>query len=248
MADNFKDIASSTQDKINELKEAKDKVFTTKNRNIVFVALLIVGLLAASVVAMQIITGAVALGFAAVVGVGLFFIFKNFDKLDPLVAQKLNNYILSKQIEEARKNNIIQLQNTVLARKQRLKEGRKARDEMGGYVQKLEQKVRASDPNSDPYHKQKVEMFDKIKSAYEANQAMLTRAAQANKEFEMQVEHYKDMEAFANIAGKATKAIKTDDLENMLSLAAFDSIDDQFNTAMVELEGSVADYAVDNEL
>lgn len=235
---NFSDVISKSQDRIESIKKERDTKTTSTMRNVIFGSATLASLLIAGMLVLQILTGVFALTVTGLFGLGAFFVLKNFKKYDKLVAQKIKNHVLGEQLKEAQKNNIIQLKNTVLDRKDRLQEGIQAHNKMGGYVSKIKLKVDNADP-SNPFNAQTEAMYERVSKAYDLNKERLLKAKKAIDEFEQKVYHYEGMAEIAEMASKAMATIANNELEDMLSLEAFNSIDNDFCEAMVGLENAV---------
>lgn len=234
----FQSVLDSSKSKIDEIKQERDKPVTELGRNIAFGALGLIFVLFIGSIALQIIAGIVAIFATVVFGVLGFLVLRHARKLDPLIAQKIKNAVLERQLKEAQENNIVQLQNILLSRKDKLDEGIRARSEMKGYLQKLKLKLDQSD-SSDIYFKQKQDLYNKVLQAFDKNGQVLQKAKVSLDTFEKKVYHYKEMTEFTKIAGKAMSALENDHLEEMLSLEAFNSIETEFCTAMAELDTSI---------
>lgn len=234
----FKKVLEKSEERIQNIKKERDTPTTNTTRNLVFGGVLVGTTLFAGMIFLQIITGIIVLGAVGIFSLGAFFVLKNFKKYDKLVAQKVKNHALSLQLKEAQANNIAQLKNTVLARKERLKEGINNHNKMGGYVEKLKQKIERA-CSEDPFIDQKKQTYERIHAAYLMNKDRLKKAKDSIDTFEKKVYHYEEMSEFTAMANKAMDTIANNELENMLSLAAFDSIDSEFCEAMVGLENAM---------
>ena len=234
----FQKVLDSSKDTIENIKKKRDTPVTATPRNLAFVGLFVFAILFIGTIALQIISGIIAIFVTIVFGTASFFILKHARKLDPLIAQKVKNYVLEQQMKEAQENSIIQLQSILLSRKDSLEDAYGARSEMGGYLEKLKMKLKKSDP-SDMYYEQKQSVLEKVQRAYNKNGEVLEKAKSSLKAFEEKVYHYKEMAEFTAIAGNAMSALENDHLENMLSLEAFDTIETEFCTAMADLDTSV---------
>ena len=235
---NFKEVLEKSEEHINSIKTKRDSPTTHTTRNLVFGGGVLLSVMFAGMLALQLITGIIALVLTGVFGLAAFFVVKNFKKYDKLVAQKIKNHVLSEQLKEAQKNNIVQLKNTVLSRKERFKVGVENHNKMGGFVEKVKDSaLKATD--CDPYKEQKQRTYDRVSEAYTMNKARLKKAKIAIDDFEKKVYHYESMAEIAEYASMALASVEGNDLEDMLSLAAFDSIDTDFCEAMVGLENAV---------
>lgn len=240
----FQDVFNQSKNKIAEIQSERDKKVTSLGRNLTFGGLGFLMVLFIGAIGLQLITGVIAIFVTVVFGLLSFFLLKHARKLDPLIAQKVKNYVLEQQLKEAQENNIIQLQNILLARKNKLDLGYKARTEMKGYLNKLKMKLDNSD-SSDMYYNQKVELYKKVELACKNNGEVLKKAKASLEQFEKKVHHYKDMTEFTKIANKAMSALDNDHLEEMLSLEAFSTIETDFCNAMAELDTSIEMTDVD---
>lgn len=245
----FAHILKSNKDEISSIESLRDRVETATPRNILF-AIMIAGLgFLCIMFAGEIITGMFAAILTGVTVVGGYFGAVTLKNFDPYFRQKLKNEKLKVMMNEARKNAIYQLDNQVLDNTQKLGRARKSRDNIGGMVNRLEAKIDKADADSSNYKKMK-KMYDKVNNAYVQMDAGLKLAAKANKAFEKKVVEYKEMESFAQMAIDAMDMLGSaggSDLNDLLSLAAFDEIESNFSTALAAIENSAADMAIDNE-
>ena len=235
---NFKEVLEKSEERINNIKTKRDSPTTHTTRNLVFGGGVLLSVMFAGMLALQVITGIIALALTGVFGLAAFFVVKNFKKYDKLVAQKIKNHVLSEQLKEAQKNNIVQLKNTVLSRKERFKVGLENHNKMGGFVAKIKMKVERCEPDN-PFKAQNEKIYERVSKAYAMNKERLKKAQEAIDTFEKKVYHYEGMAEVAEYASKAMASIANNELEDMLSLAAFDSIDTDFCEAMVGLENAV---------
>lgn len=239
----FASILSGNKEKMAEITAYENKPVTATKRNLLFAGGTIVGLLILSLFVLQIIKGAIAFGVVAVVGVGAFFGLRFLKAADPLIRQKTKNYVLKQMVEEARKNAVIQLENQILTNRKRLEQGRDARNKMGGLVEKLKGKINPKNEGKPTYEK-KVQMLERVQNAYNQICINMQKAKKADVAFAEKVAEYKDMDSFASIANEAMQMFSDSDnqgLEEMLSLAAFEHIEDEFNVALVEIENKTFD-------
>lgn len=234
----FQRVLESSKNTITTLQRERDKPVSDLPRNLVFGGLFLGVIAFVGMIGLQILTGLAVLALTAVFAIVSILGIRHGRKLDALIAQKIKNYALERQLEEARNNNIVQLKNILLNRQARLDQGYQARAEMKGYLNKMKMKIDQSD-ETDTYYKQKVDMYNKVKSAFDTNGIVLEKAKISVQEFSKQILHYEGMKEFTEIAGKAMAALDNDHLEEMLSLEAFNSIETNFCTAMAELETSI---------
>lgn len=239
----FSSIIDNNKQEMNRIEDYKREKISATPRNLAFVGISFVGLIVASFLALQIITGVLALITVAVTGVAGFFGMKWLKHLNPIMKQKMKNKQLKIMMEEARKNAIQQLENQVIDNAGRLGEARQARNKMGSSIEKLKSKVDPANKGK-PIYDKKMEVIQRLETAYIQVKENLDKAAKANIAFEMKVKDYKDMEAFASEAGAAMalfEATSDSKLEEMLSLEAFNHIDDEFSTALISIENSARD-------
>jgi hypothetical protein len=243
----FSAIMENNNAEIAKIDEFKKQPITAKQRNIIFGGMLLFVMVFFIMFASQIISGIFALIMTVMFGVGSFYGLRILKAADPLIKQKMKNYMLEKMVQEARANAARQLDNQVIMNAQRLSVARDARDKMGGAVQRLKGMIKPENKGK-PIYEKKMEMLVKVEAAYKQIQEMLVKAAAANKKFEEKVQEYKDMERFANEVQAAMAFFKDSGgrkLEEMLSLEAFTHIEEEFNTALVSIENKTNDMQLD---
>lgn len=245
---NFSSILDNNKSEMSRINEYRDKKVTATPRNLAFAGMSVFGLLLFIVFATQIITGVLAIILTAATAAGGFFGLRFLKAMDPLIQQKTKNAKLKWMVEEARKNATIQLDNQVLANKGRLINARIARDKMGALVEQLRAKINPANKGTPNYEK-KTQLLKRVQASYEMMCDNLEKAGAKNEEFKVKVAEYKDMDAFATLAGEAMSFMGADgnkELEQMLSLESFNQIEGNFHQAIISIENSAADYAVDN--
>lgn len=245
----FQEILENTEKQKILIRNEQDKPVTSTSRNLVFAGLSGVSALTFIMFATQIITGIAALVLTVGVAAGGFYGIRFLKKMDPLIRQKTKNAQMKWMMQEARKNSIEQLQNLAISKKQRLESARKSRDKMKALVQQMKDKINPKNAGT-PNHTKKTEMLKKVEEACISMSNNIDKGANAYQEFKKKVQEYQDMDSFANLAGEAMAMFSSSggrELEEMLSLEAFNSIELDFNEAIISIESSAHDYAVDNE-
>lgn len=246
----FSKILENTDRQKKLITQERDAPITTTARNLGFAGLSIAGLLLFILFASQIITGIAALVLTVGVAVSGFFGIRWLKTMDPLIRQKTKNTKLKWMMDEARKNAIYQLENLIIDKKQRLVNARLARNKMEALVQKMRDKINPKNKGSRNYEK-KVVMLKKVEDANTKMESNIDKGANAFADFKIKVAEYKDMDSFAELAGAAMSMFSSSggkELEDMLSLEAFDSIESNFNEAIISIENSAHDYEIDNEV
>ncbi|MBF9003601.1 MULTISPECIES: hypothetical protein [Vibrio] len=234
--------------RIAEIKKEKDAPINLKARNFGFALLCILGLVLASFIALQIIAGTVAL-LVGFIGIAVMFYGLRYLKMnDKHIKQKMRNHIVANMIEEARTHKIETLTNLVIDSKARLDGAREARNKMGGYVERIKAKLNESDKSSSSYQT-KLNMAGRVEQAYSQVCINVEKAGEAHKALAKKVEDYKEMAEFSDIVGDAMAFANqnNDSIDEMLGMEAFAAIEQDFQSAMVSIENSVSDYAIDNE-
>ena len=184
----------------------------------------------------QIISGILALAML-VVGIPiLIWTFIALRKADPYIKQKLDNELLKLRVNEASKNRIEQLSNDLIARREKIETAKKARAKMLGQIKTLEKQLKEANPTSSFYNNMK-EQFDKFQKAVDLIKDKIQASIIATDKFEDKVKEYKQYHKFTQTAQELTAALKGDStLENMLTDVAFEAIDNDFNTAMADID------------
>lgn len=240
-------IISTTETKLNQIQEMSKKPISKSAQTVGFAILAISTVVVASILAFHIITGVLALVVTGVAAAGLWTGWSYVKRMNPVYQMKLRNHVMNKMMNEAREQAIAQLNNEVKSRHARLMASREARDKMGAMVSTMEQKLSQANADSDVAKKMQG-ILSKVKPAYEIVKANLDKAATANKQFEIKVQEYKDLKEYADMAGEAMAMFDSSEstkLQEMLSLESFRSIDADFNTAIISIENSARDMAID---
>ncbi|MEZ8028363.1 hypothetical protein [Enterovibrio norvegicus] len=245
---NVSALVQDSNNRIANIKREQNSSVKSTARNLGFAGFALVGLLLLGTIVLQIITGAIALlvGFGAVAL--MLYAYRYLKMADPMIKQKMRNHVLKKMIEEAKNHKLETLSNMVIESGNRLKSARVARDQMGGFVNKINARVKESNQDSSHFDR-KVEMAEKVEAAYEMVKLNVERAAHAHQSLEVKVRDYKEMAEFSDMVGDALKFANDSNgtkLEEMLGMEAFAVIEQDFHQAMVSVENSVADYDIDN--
>jgi biopolymer transport protein ExbB/TolQ len=248
VAGGFAQILENNRQELAKIEKIRNKSISHWPRNLVFAAAFTAMVFVMGMFLMHIITGVLALGTLVFSGVAIFLVLRFLRAMDPLIQQKTKNFLVNKMADEARKNAVAQLDNQVIINTERLAVAREARNKMGAAVKSLQSKINEANAGKPSYERKK-EILEQVEEAYEHIKTKLDLAAKANKQFEEKVKEYKDMESFAAQASEAMAIIKhsgDDQLENMLSLEAFNQIERDFNTAITDIENNVRDMTLDD--
>ncbi|SEG14167.1 hypothetical protein [Marinobacterium lutimaris] len=241
-------LVEQSNDRIAQIKHEQGVKITDRARNLGFLAFCLVGVGLVGLMAFQIIAGT----FALLVGFGglafMFYAIRYLKMNDKHIKQKMQNRVIANMIEEAKTHKIETLTNLVIDSRNRLDAAREARNKMGGYVEKIKARLNESDQDSSSYAT-KVQMAERVESAYEMVCGNVDRAGAAHKALTKKVEEYKEMAEFSDIVGDAMAFAKsnTGTLDEMLGMEAFAAIEQDFQEAMVSIENSVSDFEIDND-
>jgi hypothetical protein len=246
---NFSDILNGNKEDVSKIKDYEKKPIKVTGRNVSFAVMSLGTFFLFVMFSSQIITGVAALVITTCYVVVGFFGIRFLKTMDPLIQQKTKNLVLKKMMEEAQKNAVYQLDNRVIENKSRLEKARVGRDKMGGLVQRLKSQVATTNKDK-PIYKRKVAMLSSVEKAYNEVCVQLDKGAKANRDFEEKVEEFKDMNNFTGLVGEAmsiASSAKGDKMDEMLSLAAFESIEEDFNTALISIENKASDMKIDSD-
>ncbi len=249
LGNSFAGIIDTNKQELAKIEQYKNEKISTTPRNLVFTGLCVGGLFMAGMFALQIISGIIAIGALAVVGVGGFMGLRWLKAADPMIRQKTKNHVLKMMMEEARNNAIYQLENQVITNTSRLRTARDSRDKLGASIETLKKKINPANKGT-PIYEQKLAVITRMEEAYNQVKLNLEKGAEANKTFERKVVEYKDMEQFARLAGEAMSIFEKDGshkLEDRLSLESFNHIDSEFSSALISIENYARDMSVDSE-
>lgn len=246
----FGSIMKNQKAEIEKIRGYEKEKIKTAFRFVVFGVIIFGSLFAIGLIAAQVIKGIFALLVAGGFVVGAFYAYRYLRNMDPAIAQWLKNKRVKVMIAEAKSNAVEQLTNQVIANEERLSFAREARNKVGGLVLRLKKELEETDINSEWYQRKK-ELAETVERAYEKVRVNIDRAAEANKKFDLKVKEYKKMDEFATIAQVAMQMLNrtgADALEDALSLAAFEAIDGEFNTALVDIENTARDLDIDESV
>lgn len=244
----FGGILDNSQE-VSRIEELRNKKITAKPQVLAFALLAFLGIFMVGFMALQIITGVLALAVTGVFCVGAFFGIKWLKHLNPVVQQKMRNKQLKMMTEEAKRNAIQQLENRVIDDAERLKNAKRSRNKMGATVERLKNSL---DPSrkGEPVYQKKLEMIERLDAAYQQVIKNLDIATKANLAFEKKVADYKELD---QIAGEINEAMSLFDqsgdnkLRDMLSLESFNHIESEFSEALISIENSARDMDIDGE-
>lgn len=245
----FATVVDDTNSRMKQIEAFKNKPISGTAQKVAFTGLVVGGLMLASLMIFHIITGILALVAMAAAGIGLWAGWHWVKAMSPSFKQKMKNESIKRMIAEARKNAVSQLDNRVLDRRAHLLKSREARNDMGGLVEAMRTKLASADRTSESYKKMHG-ILERTEAAYKTVCENIDKAAESNKKFESKVQEYKDLDDFANMAGDAMAVFdQTTDgkLQEMLSLESFKAIDSEFNSAIISIENSSRDMAIDNK-
>lgn len=245
----FSTILQSNKHETARIEQFRNEKISTKPRNLVFGGLVVAGVFTIGLFALQIITGVLALVVTGAACVGAWWGLGFVKKMDPLIRQKTKNMQIKWMVEEARKNAISQLENQVIDNAGRLSVARDARDKMGAAIETMKSSLDSS-KSDNPMHTRKLEMVARVQKAYDIMCDNLDKGAVANQQFKTKVAEYKEMERLSQMAVSAMSFFDSGsaaELSNMLSLEAFGQIESDFNEAIVNIENSANDMALDHQ-
>lgn len=243
----FGNILKEGENQVAKLESLKNEKVSNVKRNAVFALGIVGGLFLIGMMAANIIAGMAALIVAGIGGTALLWGYRAVRTYDPLIRQKMLNDVYNRQIEEARENSIAQLGRAVISSGERLDAARKARDDIGGRLEKL--RVQAESKADDTGHY--LRTYKTVKSAYEQIRENVDKAAEAHVKFSKRVEMYSERYEFAKSAGEIMDLMGSSGIDattEMLTAAAFEEIDTEFNTALVAIENLAHDNKLDQEL
>lgn len=181
----------------------------------------------------------------ALAGVGLVagtYGFQKFKAQAPAKRAEWQQEAMVTRVENTRKMNIYHLNNSILERTTRSLAAFKGVAGVGGLVKSYEmkrEKVEDGSPIANALDKKIVtftELHQKLKQGY-------TKGLEANKKFEDTVNESREMEKITNMAKEVTQFISTGQgttMEDIMDTEALDSIDEDYNLTMEEIELSIS--------
>ncbi|BCE01850.1 hypothetical protein [Marinicellulosiphila megalodicopiae] len=236
------DFLQENKNVINTLKAQAKEEITPHKRNIAFVAS-ILGLFLFTYFAVQILTGLIALVAAAIILPAIWFGFYYIRANDKYIKQRFRNAALARQIKEASENADVQLQNMAIAKEESIKVAANARDMLKGAIRKIQNEIKNEAPDS-PVLKFAKENLAVLEPAAENASKIVELRNDQSQAFKTKVEQHLKMKKISDMANQvidATSATFDNALDNMLSLTAFEAIEEEFYTATIKLESSVED-------
>jgi hypothetical protein len=162
-------------------------------------------------------------------------------KLLPLLGQKLDNWVLSAQKAEARRNPIEQAQNRYLQRAEQLRLTKQALATIGGQIGA--QRTRLKDrQKADPHHDltDQFNALQRMEQGYERLKIDYQTACVALEKFHKEIERKKFDWESAGMLRTIDASMNPQDAESlkqdMLTDEAFRSVDQEFNAAFAALD------------
>ena len=235
-ATDFKNIKSETKSKIDELTSQQNKTFTNTIRNVFFVGILLAILAFAGMIVLQVIQGIFVIVVTVLFGFAGIMAIRHMRGLDSIIAEKVHNWIIEQRIKEARENAIITLKRILITKKEEVQAAISDRAILVGDLNKLKHELDQTDPTKDRFYARKKDMFTKLQTASNKNDSVIREMQSANEEFEQEIKMFESMEKFAETASRLAKAFDNNTISDMLSLEAFDAIEERYCHAMAELE------------
>lgn len=225
------------------IKDFANQKITTVKRNVGF-GLAATGLVfVTGLFALQILSGIATLVVLAGATVGGLYGFRFIKANDLYVRQKIANEAFKRMVNEARKNNMSQLQRQILKNSDEYNRLVSVRDKVGGLVLKLEEQLDSSDSSS-PLHEKKQRILDARKKGYLNLQKVCDFKRKENKKFEDKVSEFKDMQEFNETAQDIDlhlSSFGSKDVDDMLCSEAFDQILTDYHSNMATIENQTRD-------
>ncbi len=244
----FSSILTNNKNELQRIKDYEKTPISAKVRNVAFAGITLSSIVIFGLFATTIIHGVFALAVTGIFCVGSFLGIRFMRAMDPLIQQKTKNFKIEAMIKEARKHAIAQLNNQIIDNQNRLSSARISRDKMGALVEKLKGQINEDNVGT-PMYEKKTAILERVATSYNKIIENVEKAAVSFKNFEHKVSEYKEMEAFATLANEAMSFFDNSGagkLDEMLSLAAFEQIETEFNGALISIENSARDMELDN--
>lgn len=245
----FQLIVENNKNELQKIEQLKSEPISRKRQFLIFSAMMGFAFFGAGLIMMEIIKGLVAFGFAGIILVGTWYGIKYLQANAPLILQKQKNKALEKMMANAKTNCIAQLKNQILKNAESLAAVKAKRDNVGGMVKQLEAQVNTA--NTSEMSNRMKAMLEKVQQAYDGIMKNIEKATVANEAYKDMVTQYEKMYNFANMADEVMSMLSdsaSKELENMLSMAAFEEIDATFCNAMAKIDGFTQDLKLENQL
>ena len=230
-----------------KIKREGNQIVTNAKRNIVFVVGIVVAIVFVIVFALEIIAGMFALLVTAVVLGLMFYIGRLMIASDSMIKQKTNLKLMKMRIELAKNNQIEQLQLMVVHKEEELERSRASRTKIGGQLGKLKSDVDQTEEGSSE-HEVGMNIYNNINKAHKNSEKICEMRRVNLVAFKKEVESAKTKKKFTDMAMEILNGIEGFDkaVEEMLTLEAFESVDEGYYETMQELEDTLSDEAIDS--
>lgn len=243
MAQSFNEIMERNKQDISRINEYGSKKATTLYRNLLFGASSSVVFMFFILFAAQIIKGVFTLIFTCGVGVSLWIGTKMIKAADPVIRQKLRNAKYNAMIKEAKEFSIEQIIHWLELKEEKLNALIDARDQVNGNILKIEGKIGETVDERDIKLQNK--MLVPLKKNYEALIETIKEMTISNAQGKKELDRFRNMKDISEMIMNTIEMLDVVNgntvMEDFLSLAAFESIDTQFNNALATLEGKTMD-------
>ena len=243
----LKDAVNKNQASLDALKEKANKTITSSKRNIIFGIGIFVMIMFMGAFAMQIIAGIVALILVAVFVPFMIWGSYAIKKADPLIRQKINNEVLKRQIEEAQKNGLSQLRNSLIEDAQEITLLKEKKGDVNGKIRQCQAEsqkdLKEYGEESDTY-KMSAGMVVVLEKAKGNLEKLIELRIKQAEEFEAKLKEAERKQELADIANEITDIVGadlSDKLDEMLDVQAFKSIESNYHDSIAHLENVLED-------
>jgi len=236
---NFKPITKITneyQTKIEKLKKPNSWV-----RWLIAAGAVTGSLVLLSLIANQIITGAIALGVVAAVGGIGFVSYKLIKKFDPVVQEKIKNAVITQLIKEAQEKKIETLVRYKQTLEQYLKQTRNIRNKNDMLMKKYHQKL---ENTTDEFLKSEyAKMLKKLLTAKESLEIIENKAKENLKNFDRQLTIAKEKYDYIQETEEIVNFLKNsgNSLEKFLVDESLNQLEKEFLSITTEIENLAKD-------
>ncbi len=230
------DFKSDIDSRTNAILDFKNKPITHTKRNLIFVGGSMVGLLLLGSIIMQVIAGVTALVVAGGAMLGSVYLYRVIKANDAHIQKVIRRKAYQRMVREAREYAIEHLELEVQNKSDKISDQKKSLVKIKEVLAKMKSSLMKS--TNESVIQQQKEMVAKVQGIVERKEDNLRQASDSLNEFRQEVANYQQLDQMANLLQEAIDLSQDDDeeIKNLLTLKAFESIEDNFNNAFTQLE------------
>jgi len=223
-------VQNDYRQKIEELKNPR----TYTKKQILIASGVILGSLALiGLVGSQIISGAVALAVAGVVGVIGFYGLKLIKNYDPVIQTKLANHAIQKLLEEAQEKTIETLTRYKIYLEQKKKYALNLMKIADSKIAKYQSKIENSkDEQLKNFY---IDLLNKIQNAKNSIEKIVEKTSKIEKDFDRQLIIAKEMRDFTKDTKDILAFLNQNGIDKILATESLNTIENEFYSTLSEI-------------